>query len=137
MPSHTRILKVWSSRLTHPVAAEISPSALDVQVPVIQIGKELGTSQHESKGRVNRRKEATGGKVNTTVGFDVGEEDSKCILCSVEPVYHLEKTAARCGSLYSMLCSMARRETLLMAALEVKGQPELGLGQLLPDTGWS
>ena len=103
------------------MVAEISPSALDVQVPVIQIGKELGTSQHESKGRVNRRKEATGGKgaplVNTTVGFDVGEEDSKCILCSVEPVYHLEKTAARCGSLYSMLCSMVRRETFWKTAL--------------------
>ena len=50
------------------------------------------------------------------------------------PVYHLEKTAARSGSVCSMLCSMARRGDILEGSLEIKGDKYsegISLGKVL------
>ena len=131
---HTWISEGWSSRLTDLVAADqdkcISETLwLDPKVPVIEVGKELGTiieqsaeiSQHESCDRVDGSSKATGREraslINSTVGTDLGIRGLEVypVLCGAS-VPSGEK-AARSGSVCSMLLSMSRRETVWKAAL--------------------
>ena len=90
---------------------------LGVQVPVIKEGEELCTLVSQPS--------------TPLLAVILMWEDSKCILCAVEPVYHLEKTAAKSRSFCSMLCRMARRETL------GQGQPGHVLDQHQQSTKWS
>ena len=91
---------------------------LDPNVPLMEAGKGFGTitkqspnfGKHKTCDHVNGRSKATRSKratlIHTAAGTDLG---TRSILCVV-PEYHLKKTAARSGSVCSILLSMARRE---------------------------
>ena len=130
---HTWILEGWSSRLTDLVAAEIRTSEKVRYCGLMQRyqsprqAKSLAPSSSSLQRSANTNR-VTGSMaaakpqaertslINSTVGTDLGIRGLE-VLCSVAPVYHLEKTAARSGSVCSLLLSMARRETCWKAAL--------------------
>ena len=128
--AHICILEDWSSRLIERVAAVTRARASGKNCGLIQMNQSSGNARSLAPSSGSQRSSANTNRVTGSMAaakpqakrrqpwttpllaLFLAYEFSGGILCVVELVYHLEKTAAKSGSVCSMLLSMAHHETL-------------------------